>query len=304
MNPEAVAEHREYLLRVAYRLLGSLDDAEEVVQEAALRAARPTTDVIREPRAWLTRIVTNLALDRLRSAPARREQYVGPWLPEPRVGDPWSPMSEDPGDEVARSEEVSLALLTVLESLSPAERAVFVLHEAFALPLAEVAAVVGRTEAATRQLAVRARRHVDDERPRFDADPSERARVVASFEAACVTGDLEALASVLDEGVLLRADGGGVVKALARPMAGRARVVATLGRTLAGLDDVTVDRRTVNGEPGLVVHHAGGVAVVALVVDGGRITQVDIVANPDKLRRVSRVKADRRPGSRSGGGCD
>jgi len=257
VNPEAVAEHREYLLRIAYRLLGSLDDAEEVVQEAALRAARPTTDVIREPRAWLTRIVTNLALDRLRSAPARREQYVGPWLPEPRVGDPWSPMSEDPGDEVARSEEVSLALLTVLESLSPAERAVFVLHEAFALPLAEVAAVVGRTEAATRQLAVRARQHVDDERPRFDPDPSERARVVA-----------------------------------------------TLGRTLAGLDDVTVDRRTVNGEPGLVVHHAGGVAVVALVVDGGRITQVDIVANPDKLRRVSRVKADRRPGSRSGGGCD
>ena len=111
--------------------------------------------------------------------------------------------------------------------------------------------------------------------------------MVASFEAACATGDLEALASVLDEGVLLRADGGGVVKALARPMVGRAQVVATLGRTLAGLDDVAVERRTVNGEPGLVVHHAGGVAVVALVVDGGRITQVDIVANPEKLRRVS-----------------
>ena len=123
MNPESVAEHRDYLLRVAYRLLGSMTETEDV----------------REPRAWLTRVVTNLALDRLRSAPSRREQYVGPWLPEPRVGDPWSLQNEDPGDEVVRADEVSLALLTVLESLSPAERAVFVLHEAFALPLSEVA---------------------------------------------------------------------------------------------------------------------------------------------------------------------
>ena len=286
MNPESVAEHRDYLLRVAYRLLGSMDDAEEVVQEAALRAARTETEDVREPRAWLTRVVTNLALDRLRSAPARREEYVGSWLPEPRVGDPWSLQNEDPGDEVVRADEVSLALLTVLESLSPAERAVFVLHEAFALPLSEVAGVVGRSEAACRQLAVRARRHVDEQRPRFDPDRAERVRVVASFEAACVTGDLVALASVLDDDVLLRADGGGVVKALARPLSGRDKVAATLGRTLAGLESVVIERRMVNGEPGLVVHHSGGIAVVALVVAGGRLTHVDIVANPDKLRRV------------------
>ncbi|MET0912342.1 MAG: RNA polymerase sigma factor SigJ [Acidimicrobiales bacterium] len=286
MNPESVAEHRDYLLRVAYRLLGSMDDAEEVVQEAALRAAGTETEDVREPRAWLTRVVTNLALDRLRSAPARREEYVGSWLPEPRVGDPWSLQNEDPGDEVVRAAEVSLALLTVLESLSPAERAVFVLHEAFALPLSEVAGVVGRSEAACRQLAVRARRHVDEQRPRFDPDRAERVRVVASFEAACVTGDLVALASVLDDDVLLRADGGGVVKALARPLSGRDKVAATLARTLAGLESVVIERRMVNGEPGLVVQHSGGIAVVALVVAGGRLTHVDIVANPDKLRRV------------------
>jgi RNA polymerase sigma-70 factor (ECF subfamily) len=280
VSPEDVAEHRPFLVGVAHRLLGSADDAEDVVQEAAIRAARSST-VADEPRAWLTRVVTNLALDRLRSAAVRRESYVGPWLPEPRVGEAWSP--QDPADAVAQADDLSLAFLLVLESLSPAERAVFVLHEAFGVPLSEVAGIVDRSEAACRQLAVRARRHVDEARPRFDADRAERSRVVAAFEAACATGDLDALAAVLDEDVLLRADGGGVVKALARPMSGRDRVVATLGRTIAGLADLWVERRRVNGQPGLVVHHAGGAAVVSLVVHGGRVTHVDIVANPEKL---------------------
>lgn len=279
--------HRHYLVQVAYRLLGSVDDAEDVVQEALVRAERSAPDDVREPVAWLTTVVTHAALDRLRSARSRRESYVGPWLPEPVVGPPWhAPAPGDPADDVTLDDQVSLALLTVLETLSPAERAVYVLHEAFAVPLAEVAGIVGRSEAACRQLAVRARRHVQERAPRFDPDQSERARVVAAFQAACESGDLDGLARLLDADVVLRTDGGGVVTAAVRPVAGRDRVVRAVAAALRGPRGLALARRTVNGDPGLVATLDGEPVVLAFVVDGGRIARIDAVANPDKLRRV------------------
>jgi RNA polymerase sigma-70 factor (ECF subfamily) len=214
-------------------------------------------------------VVTHAALDRLRSARSRRESYVGPWLPEPVVGPPWhAPAPGDPADDVTLDDQVSLALLTVLETLSPAERAVYVLHEAFAVPLAEVAGIVGRSEAACRQLAVRARRHVQERAPRFDPDQSERARVVAAFQAACESGDLDGLARLLDADV------------------GRDRVVRAVAAALRGPRGLALARRTVNGDPGLVATLDGEPVVLAFVVDGGRIARIDAVANPDKLRRV------------------
>jgi RNA polymerase sigma-70 factor (ECF subfamily) len=273
-----IARHRPYLFTVAYRMLGSRQDAEDVLQEAFLRAERAGGDDVVEPRAWLTRIVSRLALDRLTSARARRERYTGPWLPEPLVG--------DPADSVTLDDQISLAFLRVLETLSPAERAVYVLHEAFGLPLSEVAEVVGRSPAACRQLAVRARRHVRDAAPRFDPDPDERARVVAAFQRACEDGDLAGLARALDEDVVLTADGGGVVNAVRRPVVGRDRVVRTLTAGLRATTGVTFQAVHVNGQPGLVARYPGGVLVVGFVVADGCITAIDLVANPDKLAGI------------------
>lgn len=281
------ARHRDYLVRIAYRMLGSLDEAEDVVQEALLRAERSAPDDLVEPRAWLTKVVTNASLDHLRSARVRRERYVGPWLPEPEVGAAWDAGAPpDPADRVTLDEQISLALLTVLETLSPAERAVYVLHEAFAVPLSEVAEIVGRSPEACRQLAVRARRHIEQQAPRFAPDRSEAARVVAAFQAACETGDLDGLARLLDAEVVLRTDGGGVVTALARPVSGRDRVLRALQTALRTTPALAFERRLVNGEPGLVLEFDAGRAVLAFVVDGDRITRVDAVVNPDKLRHV------------------
>jgi RNA polymerase sigma-70 factor (ECF subfamily) len=280
------AQHRDYLVRVAYRMLGSVDEAEDVVQDALIRAARADGSDIREPLAWLTRIVTNLALDRLKSARRTRETYVGPWLPEPVIGPPWAREQIDPADRVTLDEQISLALLTVLETLSPAERAVYVLHEAFAVPLSEVATIVGRSPDAVRQLAVRARRHVQDRAPRFDPDPSEQAGVVAAFARATLDGDLDALAQLLDEDVVFRSDGGGVVRAAARPVEGRARVLDIVKASLRNTPNLVFEHRLVNGDAGLVGRFDGGAAVFAFVVDGGRISRIDVVANPNKLGRL------------------
>ncbi len=284
-----IARHRPYLFTVAYRMLGSRHDAEDVLQEAFLRAERAGGDDVIEPRAWLTRIVSRLALDRLTSAQARRERYTGPWLPEPLVGEAGTAGATggvDPADSVTLDEQISLAFLRVLENLSPAERAVYVLHEAFGLPLSEVAEVVGRSPAACRQLAVRARSHVRDAAPRFDPDPVERNRVVAAFQRACEDGDLAGLARVLDENVVLTADGGGVVAAARRPVTGRDRVANTVLAGLRATPGATLQATRVNGEPGLIARGPGSIAVVGFVVLGGRITEIDIVANPDKLAGI------------------
>ena len=272
---------RPRLLRVAYATLGSRAEAEDVVQEAWLRLARADAGRIRDLGAWLTTVVGRLALDALGSARAPRERYYGEWLPEPVVDE-----TADPADRVTLDEQVSLAMLRVLESLSPGERTAFVLHDVFGHSFDEVAEAVGRTPQAARQLASRARRHVEAGRPRFPATRDEQREVVSAFMAAALEGDVDGLLAVLDPEVTLRADGGGRVPTVRQPLHGAARVAQTLAgfaRMQTGHGRV-VD---VNGAPGLLVETTGGErSVFAFTVDGGRITAIDIVRNPDKLERV------------------
>jgi RNA polymerase sigma-70 factor, ECF subfamily len=272
---------RPYLLRVAYSHLGSLSEAEDIVQEAWLRLGRTRPDRIRDLRAWLTTVVSRLALDALTSARARREQYVGPWLPEPLVEpDP----GDDPADRVELDESVSMALLVVLESLSPAERSAFLLHDVFGYAFTEVAEIVGRTPAATRQLASRARQAVEARRPRYPANADEQRRVVEAFVTATENGDIASLLELLDPAVTFRADGGGQVPAARKAFAGAervARILAAMARHYGegfGLEPIVV-----NGTAGLLLHTGAGLGVMALTVDRGRISAIDIVRNPAKL---------------------
>ncbi|WP_433186505.1 RNA polymerase sigma factor SigJ [Actinoallomurus sp. CA-150999] len=278
----AFEAERPRLLNVAYATTGSLAEAEDCVQEAWLRLRRlDDPAAIRDLRAWLTTTVGRLALDALGSARVRRERYVGPWLPEPLVKE-----VDDPADRVTLDESVSMALLVVLERLSPAERTAFLLHDVFGLSFGEVAEVVGRSPGAVRQLASRARQHVDQGLPRFPPTYTEQQRVVAAFVAACRDGDLEGLVSVLDPDVTWRGDGGGKVSALRHVERGAANVA----RRLLGYARIPVDAVRIveiNGAPGLVMRDATGVlSVVAFTVDGGRITELDVIRNPDKLSAV------------------
>nr|WP_232827238.1 sigma-70 family RNA polymerase sigma factor [Jiangella endophytica] len=279
--------NRPRLLRVAYTMTGSLADAEDCVQEAWLRL-RGLADpgAVRDLAAWLTTTVSRLALDALGSARARREQYVGTWLPEPLV----EAREHDPADRVTLDESVSMALLVVLEQLSPAERTAFVLHDVFSMPFPEIADVVGRSPAAVRQLASRARRHVEGARPRIPATGAEQRELVDAFMAACRQGDLPGLIALLDPDVVLRSDGGGKVSTLPRIVHGAGRVASALLHY--GRADLEVHAADVNGAPGIAVRHGDGVlTVIAFTVDAGRITAIDGVRNPDKLTHV--------PGARS-----
>ncbi|MGW5924275.1 RNA polymerase sigma factor SigJ [Nocardia fluminea] len=275
-------EHRPYLRRLAYSTLGSISDAEDVVQDAWLRLQRQfdagKADEIDNLRAWLTTVIGRLALDQLGSARARREQYVGEWLPEPEVTS-W----DDPADRISQDERVTTALLVVLESLSPAERTAFVLRDVFGMSGPEVAEVVGRTPAAVRQLASRARKHVENGTPRFPASPAEQEKVVSAFSLAWRSGDLSSLLGILDENVVLTADGGGKVPAIRQPVRGAELIAKMLlgwytaangwGRSVL-----------VNGMPGLVVFDGTNVGVFSFVVDAGRVVAINVVRNPDKLR--------------------
>jgi RNA polymerase sigma-70 factor (ECF subfamily) len=273
------ARARPRLLRLAYSQLGDVGESEDVVQEAWLRLERADAAAIENLDAWLTTVVARLALDRLQSARARRETYVGPWLPEPMV-------SDDPADRVTLDESVSYALLTVLEQLSPAERTAFVLHDVFDVPFDDVAAVVGRTPEAVRQLASRARRHVKGERPRFEASRDEHDRAVRAFAQAVAEGDLEGLVAVLDPEVVWTSDGGGRVTAARKPLNGGARVarawVAFARKTVQDPSEIEV-----NGWLGLTIASGDGYrAALSFVVSDGRITRIDAVRNPEKLRRL------------------
>ena len=248
---------------------------------AAAQAARPGS--IRDLGAWLTTTVSRLAYDALGSARARRERYVGPWLPEPLVQ---SMRAEDPADRVTLDESVSMALLVVLERLSPAERTAFLLHDVFGFGFEEVAVVVGRTPAAVRQLASRARRHVEDGRPRFPPTRAEQQRLVSAFAAACGSGDMQQLVALLDPEVVWRADGGGKVTA-ARPAASGAHNVARWLLTLARRPPRSLRIASVNGAPGLVMRDADGVlTMIAFTIEAGRITALDVIRNPDELSGV------------------
>ncbi|RBY89923.1 RNA polymerase sigma-70 factor [Blastococcus sp. TF02A-26] len=280
---EAFDGHRRLLFTVAYQMLGSVADAEDVVQDAWLRWSAADREDVADPRAYLVRITTRLALDRLRAARTRRETYVGPWLPEPLL----TGTAPDPAEEVEVGEQVSLALLVVLETLSPLERAVFVLREVFGVPAAEVASVLGRSEAAVRQVAHRAREHVAARRPRFDADRAAQREVTERFLAAAVGGDVDALLDVLAPGAVLLTDGGGRAKAALRPItsAGKvARFLAAVGPGGAAMPGVRLEFAEVNGEPGIVAWTAEGpLMATTLVVSGGRVEQVLVFRNPDKL---------------------
>ncbi|WP_369257665.1 RNA polymerase sigma factor SigJ [Geodermatophilus amargosae] len=280
--------HRRLLFTVAYQMLGSVADAEDVVQDAWLRWSAADRDDVADPRAYLVRVATRLALDRLDSARARRETYVGPWLPEPLL----TGGAGDPADDAVLGDEVSLALLVVLETLSPAERAVFVLREVFGVPAGEVAAVLGRSEAAVRQLGHRAREHVAARRPRFDADPQAHREVTERFLAATTGGDVDALLAALAPGAVLVTDGGGRTKAALRPITGAAKVarfltaVASDGASLPGL---RIGLAEVNGLPGVAAWtDAGPFVAVSLVVADGLVQQVFVVLNPDKLAGLRR----------------
>jgi len=284
---ELAERERGRLFGVAYRLLGTVADAEDAVQETFLRWEQADHEAVRNPGGWLTTVLTRHCLDQLRSARARREAYIGPWLPEPIV-EVADMMAEDPAERVALDESVSLAMLIVLQTLSPAERAVFVLHDVFGMDFEQVAETVGRTPAACRQLAARARRHVEERRPRFDPDAAEQRRLVAAFLDASTRGDLDALLPLLDPSVVLRADGGGKVRAAGRPVEGAEKVAQVVLGGQRWYPSPWAGRLVaVNGGTGALLSMDGEVlAVVGITVAGGRITEIDVVANPDKLAHV------------------
>jgi RNA polymerase sigma-70 factor (TIGR02957 family) len=292
-------EHRDLLISVAYRVLGSVTDAEDTVQEAWLRWCKVDPAEVSNPRAFLVRVTTRLAIDRLRRAKARRESYVGPWLPEPVL------TGHDVAEDVALAESVSMAMLVVLETLSPLERAVFVLREAFGMPYAEIGEVIGRKEEAVRQLARRARDHVQERRSRFEADQTEQRKVTEIFLEATSSGDLEALMGVLAPGVTLVADGGGRALAPRRPVRGAEKVarfllaVATEEKTTRFLEsigaepvsDLRVHPARVNGGPGVVITSEGRpITALTLDVADGAVQTIHLVANPEKLAGVRGVE--------------
>ncbi|MFI2352174.1 RNA polymerase sigma-70 factor [Streptomyces sp. NPDC019443] len=281
-------EHRPVLTGVAYRMLGRVADAEDVVQDAWLRWSADDRSDVREPRGFLVRITTRLAIDRLRHVQSRREAYVGPWLPEPIATD-FGPTLPDTAERAVLAESVSLAVLVVLESLSPLERAVFVLREAFGFPYGEIATTLDRSEAAVRQLAGRARRHVEERKPRYDVDPGECRDLTERFLAAASGGDLDALLTLLAPDVRLVGDSGGKAKAPLRVIESADKV----GRFLFAVAKEPVQELDVrfvelNGAPALLVLSAGKPdSVMQLEVLDGRIQCVYIIRNPDKLASLA-----------------
>ncbi|MBB0244389.1 RNA polymerase sigma-70 factor [Streptomyces alkaliphilus] len=289
MTDDPFVTHRGLLFTVAYEMLGSAADAEDVVQETWLRWAGAEREKVREPRAYLVRIVTRQALNRLRTVARRREEYVGEWLPEPLLTGP------DVAEDIELAESVSLAMLTVLETLRPTERAVFVLREVFDVPYAEIAVAVGRTPTAVRQIAHRAREHVAARRPRNRVDRAEREAVVERFMAAVREGDLRGLLDVLAPDVVVVADGGGIARAARRPIEGAHRVAPLLAGLAEREPGLEVTPILLNGEPGMrLVLWGELIAVAGVVIEEGRITRVHAVRNPEKLTRVGEEVALRR----------
>ena len=278
---EVFLAHRNLLFTVAYEMLGSAADAEDVVQETWLRWAEADHSAVRDPRAYLVRIVTRQALNRLRTLARRREDYVGEWLPEPLLTTP------DVAEDVELAESVSMAMLTVLETLTPTERAVFVLREVFDLPYDEIAEALDKTSAAVRQVAHRAREHVSSRRPRMKVDRTEQQRVVERFLDALTTGDVQGLMDALAPDVVVVADGGGLVTAARHPIVGADKVVAFLSKFPTVAPGATVDTVWLNGALGGRIMLGGELdTVVSFVVEDGRISRMYAVRNPHKLRRL------------------
>ncbi|WP_020132875.1 RNA polymerase sigma-70 factor [Streptomyces sp. 303MFCol5.2] len=285
---EEFQELRPLLFSIAYRILGSVGEAEDAVQESWLRFEASPTEP-RSAKAFLSAVVTRISIDVLRSARVRREEYVGHWLPEPLLSDPY----EDPARSAELADSVSVAALLLLERLSPLERAVFVLREVFAFGFPEVAAAVGRSEAACRQLVVRARRHMAEGRPRFAADRREREELASGFFDALREGDVAGLQKLLAADVAMVGDGGGKAPQLARAVIGAenvARVLAAASVLVARID-VTFEPHEINGQPGAIFRDRDGRVLHTLVLDvvPGRIQAVRLVINPDKLGHLGPV---------------
>jgi RNA polymerase sigma-70 factor (ECF subfamily) len=277
---ETFVAHRNLLFTVAYELLGSAVDAEDVLQETWLKWAGVDRAAVRDERAYLVRIAARQALSRLRAAGRRRESYVGPWLPEPLLTTP------DVADDVELAESVSMAMMLVLETLTPTERAVFVLREVFGVDYDEIAQAVEKSPATVRQIAHRARRHVAARRPRESVSTADAREAIVAFRRAVETGDLQGLLDVLAPDVVLLTDGGGVVQAAPAPLTGADLVAAVLGR-LAG--SASLDMVEVNGHPAMVVRLGGRVdSVVALRMVDGRVAGLYAVRNPAKLAHLER----------------
>lgn len=288
-------QHRTLLVGVAYRVLGSVSDAEDVVQETWLRWAAADRSGVRDARAYLTTSTSRLALNALRARRRRRESYVGPWLPDPVFSDARAagrvdPAQADPAQPVLLAEDVSLAVLVVLESLSPLERVVFVLHDLFGFDHAEVGRAVGRSEVAVRQLASRARRHVRERRPSAPPDPSEHASVTREFMRAAVSGDLTGLLAVLAPDVVVLTDGGGQTKAALRPINGADKAARFLAAISSDVPGVDWELTGLNGRAGVLVHLGGQlIAAVDLDTTDGRVSTLRVQLNPAKLTGVRRT---------------
>ncbi|MFI6682755.1 RNA polymerase sigma-70 factor [Streptomyces sp. NPDC050485] len=293
VDQQVFHQHRNLLFSVGYRILGSAADAEDAVQDAWIKWSAADRSQVAEPKAYLTRIVSNLALERLRSTRNKRETYVGPWLPEPIL------TCGDTAETVVDAESVSMAVLVVLETLSPLERAVFVLREVFGFSHAEIAEAVERSESAVRQAAHRAREHVRARRPRFTTDRSQQREATERFFAAATGGDVNALMELLSPDVTLWTDGGGKVRQALRPVVGAATVAAWFAAigtvTYQGIEpaDMNAELVEINGGPGMVF--TGPERVIATVTfdfdSDGRITAIHNVANPDKLHAVTKGTA-------------
>jgi RNA polymerase sigma-70 factor (TIGR02957 family) len=282
-------ELRPRAFAVAYRMLGSVSEAEDVVQEAFLRLHQrlQRDEQIASPRAYIATVVTRLAIDQLRSARVRRERYVGEWLPEPLVTEP------SPAEHAETADSLSLAFLVLLERLSPHQRAAFLLREVFEYPYTEVAEIIGTDVDSTRHLVARARKHVRERRPRYYASRRQRQELAQRFFAAAAQGDLRALEALLAHDVALHVDGGGKVPALARPVNGRQRVARTLSAGMSALArfGVRIHVTEVNGQPGAIAIDAQDrlVGVIGFDVADGQIQTIHAIANPDKLQHSDRV---------------
>ena len=290
MTESDVDKLRPLLFSIAYRMLASVADADDIVQEALLRYHRAVEDgaAIESPKAYLSAIVTRLSIDQLRSARQRREVYVGEWLPEPLLTD-----DNDPARTVEQHESISMAFLLLLERLSPIERAVFLLHDVFGYAFDEIAEIVRRTPAYCRQLSVRARRHIETEKPRFETSKRVRDELAARFFSAVTSGDMDGLLSMLAEDAVAYGDGGGKVPAVTRPVVGRTSITQLLlgfARLFAGVH-VVIEPREVNGQSGAVLRDSEGRLINVMVLDiaDGVIRAVRSVVNPEKLDHLGEV---------------
>jgi len=283
MSDQQLEDLRRHGFAVAYRMLGTVADAEDVAQETMIRLARVEAPLV-EPAAWVTTVATRLSIDFLRLARVRRETYVGPWLPEPLVED----AAPGPGTRAELADSLSQAFLVVLERLTPVERAAFLLREVFGYDYAEIARIVDRSEASSRQLVTRARKHLEASRPRFDADSAQRDALLERFLAAAEDGDLEALETMLADDAVLYSDGGGKAVAARRPVVGPARIarlLAATARKRRAQGEFELQLVTVNGQPGRILRAPDGQIWDVLSVDvvDGRVQAVRVTRNPDKL---------------------